>query len=122
MRDHRRARRLVVGDTLWWWSVRHDHHPPACREKLSLRRDGTFATLCLVFPGGPGRIIADGLSPGGTVGGGSLVLNLHRPGVARRFLDAALADGLMPTARGATEHDGWALFDTFAAAVQPWEM
>ncbi|WP_052849747.1 hypothetical protein [Streptomyces avicenniae] len=111
-----RTRRLVVGDTVWWWSVRHRHAPPHCGDVLSLRRDGTRGTLRLVFRQGPGRFGADALTPSGTVGDGRTWLNLHLPRVVRRFLDAAVADGLIPTVPGPVERDGWPLFDTLAAA------
>ncbi|NUP40519.1 MAG: hypothetical protein HOY76_26740, partial [Streptomyces sp.] len=37
-------------------------------------------------------------------------LNLHEPGVARAFLDAALAQGWQPGAKSGQEIDGWTLF------------
>lgn len=115
----RRLRRLVVGDTTWLWSVRHKHHP-ACHEVLSLRRQGVGVTLRIVFPSGPGRYVADGLWHSGSVtnGRGDL-LNLHEPGVVRRFLDEAAARGALPDVPGDTQLDGWPLFDALVSRGRP---
>ncbi|WP_030373635.1 hypothetical protein [Streptomyces rimosus] len=113
MRSNNRIRRLSADGTDWLWSVRHRH--PDCREVLSLHRAGTRATLRIVFRAGPGRAIGDGYLPGGTAATGSHHLNLHEPGVVRRFLDEAGARGLLPTDPGDVETDGWALFDAVVA-------
>jgi hypothetical protein len=44
-------------------------------------------------------------------------LNLHRPGVARAFLDEALAAGWSPDRQ--SELDGWSLFDAVLGRVTP---
>ncbi|MFG2140797.1 hypothetical protein [Streptomyces sp. NPDC048650] len=106
MRKHHQPRRLTVGDTSWLWSVRHRH--PDCREVLSLHREGAGATLRLVFSDAvPGRYLWDSGGIGNTAGH----LNLHEPGVVRGFLDEAAERGLLPSARGEIEIDGWPLFD-----------
>ncbi|MDT0269095.1 hypothetical protein RM844_22670 [Streptomyces sp. DSM 44915] len=115
MRKDGRLRRLVVGDTTWWWSVRHKHRP-ACHEVLSLHRQhhpGGRTTLRILFPAGPGRFVAEGHWYAGSVtnGQGDL-LNLHEPGVVHQFLQAAAARGLVPEAPGETRLDGWPLFDS----------
>ncbi|MGW0661108.1 hypothetical protein [Streptodolium elevatio] len=119
MGNDRRNRRLVVGDTTWRWSVRHRHHDGAdgsCAEVLSLRRDGTSAVLRLVFRAGNGRFVADGWWYSGCVTNGRDLLNLHEPGVVRRFVDMAAADGLFPpdAVRG-LEVDAWPLYDRLVA-------
>lgn len=40
--------------------------------------------------------------------------NLHEPGVARRFLDAAGARGLLPDTQRTVETDGWPLLEAIA--------
>ncbi|MFI9358925.1 hypothetical protein ACWGLP_20475 [Streptomyces lydicus] len=135
MRKDRPLRRLVVGEDVWLWSVRHRHGPaqvqgpgpgrPECREVLSLHHGATRATVRIVFREYPGRILAGAYLPGGAVAaraGG--MLNLHEPGVVRRFLDA-LPDEVRDAMRGneprpsaprETELDGWPLFDALTAA------
>ncbi|MFF3454129.1 hypothetical protein ACFYXH_07310 [Streptomyces sp. NPDC002730] len=117
-----RTRRLVVDEnTVYMWSVRHKHaradgRSPDCRTTLSLRREGTTARLELAFRASPGRIIAEGYWESGSVGDSERNwLNLYEPGSARRLLDEATARGLLPTAAGTTEVDGWPLFDAVVA-------
>ncbi|MET9379203.1 hypothetical protein ABZX98_34550 [Streptomyces sp. NPDC002992] len=114
-------RKLVVDDTVWLWGRRHRH--PECREILSLRRTDTpHAQLRLVFRSGEGRAVAGfPLGEGEIIGGGGHWLNLNEPGVVRRFLDEAVARGLLPVANGVTEEDGWPLFDAIVADRAPQE-
>ncbi|MFG2888506.1 hypothetical protein [Streptomyces sp. NPDC048248] len=113
MRRDRQPRRLGVGETTWLWSVRHRH--PECREILSLHHPESRTTLRLVFAPRPGRLIPDGyLHTGAVANTLGDVLNLREPGVVRRFLDEAVARGVLPTSRTETEIDGWPLFDALA--------
>jgi hypothetical protein len=110
MSRERRVRRLVIGDTTWWWTVRHRH--PDCREVLSLHHEPTGASLRVVFRPGPGRLVPDGFMPSGSVGtSGGRCLNLHEPGVVRLFADAAVRRSFEPVARRDMTIDGWPLFD-----------
>ncbi|MFC7933490.1 hypothetical protein [Streptomyces cinereoruber] len=118
MRRDGALRRLTVDDgTVWLWNVRRRHRHPGCRTVLGLRRaDSPRAVLRLVFREEPGRAVA-GFTMGRhevlAVGGGWL--NLDEPGVVRRFLDAAVTRGLVPTPNGVREEDGWPLFDALTA-------
>ncbi|MFF5424598.1 MULTISPECIES: hypothetical protein [unclassified Streptomyces] len=111
-----RVRRLTVDGQVWLWNVGHTH--PDCRTYLTLRRvEARHSALRLVFRDGPGRIVAGfpmGAGEVAAVDGGHL--NLHEPGVVRRFLDLAAARGLLPVAHGAREVDGWPLFDALTGA------
>ncbi|WP_323369617.1 hypothetical protein [Streptomyces alkaliterrae] len=116
-------RRLVAGDEVWLWSVRHGHRAGPdgrCREVLSLHRTGLEemrAVMRLVFAAGPGRYVAEGVWSSGSVSaGGGLLLNLHEPGVVRRLLESARGRGLVPE-RGEAVVDGWPLFDVVVAAA-----
>ncbi|MBL3669415.1 hypothetical protein JL475_26210 [Streptomyces sp. M2CJ-2] len=121
MRSERRLRRLVVDGTTtgettaYLWSVRHRHRTDGpCQEVLALTREGTTATVHLVFRGGEGRLVPDGFLHSGAVAlGGHAALNLHEPGVVRAFVDEAVRRGLLT---GAAELDGWELFPAVAAA------
>ncbi|MEV3991161.1 hypothetical protein AB0J57_19855 [Streptomyces sp. NPDC049837] len=115
MRRDRVPRRLVVDGTTWLWSVGHQH--PPCRELLTLRRaDARHAQLRLVFRDMRGRVTQGGYWPSGSVGDiHGHDLNLHEPGVVRRLLGEAASCGLLPTAHGIHEADGWPLFDTLVA-------
>ncbi|WP_254705523.1 hypothetical protein [Streptomyces vilmorinianum] len=127
MRRERVPRRLVVGETVWLWSVGHAHTAtrdargfpvyPDCRELLTLRRaDARHAQLRLVFRAGPGRLVPDGLGPSGSIGDrAGRDLNLHEPGVVHGLLAEAEARGLSPVAHGVTEVDGWPLFDALVS-------
>ncbi|MFZ4180673.1 hypothetical protein [Streptomyces sp. R02] len=120
MGSGRRLRKLAVNDdtageaVVYLWSVRHRHRTDGpCAEVLSLTREGTTATVRLVFRGGEGRFVPDGLLPSGAVAlGQGTALNLHEPGVVRAFADAAGRRGLL---HGPAELDGWALFPEVAA-------
>ncbi|MBT2439288.1 hypothetical protein J7E93_03975 [Streptomyces sp. ISL-36] len=110
-----------MDDTVWLWSLRHRH--PECRDVLSLRRaDARHAQLRLVFRDAPGRAVGEApLGSGEIMGTGGHFLNLNEPGVVRRLLDEAAARGLLPTAHGVREEDGWPLFDAIAAREGPQE-
>jgi hypothetical protein len=123
-RSSRKARRLIVGDATFRWSVGHLHdvtEGPAgryrdCRETLTLRRDGAPGRLLLVFGGAAGRLVPDGILESGAVGTtGGTWLNLHEPGAVRALLDEARARGWRPEDPVAAEADGWPLFDTVTA-------
>lgn len=149
-RSHRpavaRARKLIVDDEAFWFSVRHEHGmrspeaetPPrdSCRERLAIWRDGRRkGSLVVTFVGGEGRVVGDGVNPSGVVvrwlgyldGSGAVphgvvarpdgVLNLHRPGVARAVLDEAVARGW--DTMSASELDGWSLFDAVVERLGP---
>lgn len=114
MSTPRRNRPLVVGDTTWRWSVGHRHKDGvdgSCAEVLSLRREGHPGALRLVFRAGKGRYIADGWWHSGSVTNGSDLLNLHEPGVVRRFVDQVVADDLTPSDAQVKEIDAWPLYD-----------
>ncbi|MFC9791495.1 hypothetical protein ACFVJI_02480 [Streptomyces sp. NPDC127584] len=121
MRRDRVPRRLTVGSTVWLWTVGH-HHTPGCLTFLTLRRaENRHAQLRLVFRDGPGRIVAGHPFGAGDIAstGPGDILNLNEPGVARRFLDEAAARGLLPTAHGIHDEDGWPLYDTLTAQPPP---
>ncbi|WP_195911073.1 hypothetical protein [Streptomyces kaniharaensis] len=125
MRRSRKARRLVVGDETYLWTVRHAHdvedgyHYRDCREILTLRRHGAHGRLLLVFLGGEGRLVPDGYGPSGVVGTGGHWLNLNEPGTARALLDEAVARGWDAAGPAAVEVDGWAYFTPVAARREP---
>jgi len=107
-------RRLVVGEAIWLWSVRHKH--AECREILSLHHEEAGVTLRIVFRTGPDRFVAEGLWYSGSVSDGrGGLLNLHEPGVVRMLLDEAAAHGAVVNVRGETQIDGWPLFDVLVA-------
>ncbi|MFI6283172.1 hypothetical protein ACIBCM_00200 [Streptomyces sp. NPDC051018] len=121
-----RPRRLVVdSDTVCVWTVRHRHGTSGpdgsrtCHTVLSLWREGTKSRLGIVFSQAEGRVIADGYVDHGALGDSAHHwLNLHEPGVVRRFADEAAARGLLPaagSAPGNREVDGWPLFDAVVA-------
>ncbi|MFJ5139623.1 hypothetical protein [Streptomyces sp. NPDC088707] len=121
MRRDRVPRRLTVGPTVWLWTVGH-HHTPDCLTFLTLRRaENRHAQLRLVFREGPGRIVAGYPFGAGDIAaaGAGAILNLNEPGVARRFLDEAAARGLLPTAHGIHDEDGWPLYDTLTTGQAP---
>ncbi|MEV7179732.1 hypothetical protein [Kitasatospora sp. NPDC093679] len=121
-RSERKPRRMVVGEEVFLWSVGHDHASDdgegdgrRCRNLLTVRRAGVNGRLLLVFAEGPGRMVSDGFLPSGAVTtAGGPVLNLHEPGTARAFLDAALAAGAQLPDRTTCAVDGWAFFDAVA--------
>ena len=140
-----RARKLVVDDRTYWFRVRHLHDVDEsrggaseyrnCRERLTIQRDERGAApLTIVFVGGPGRGVGDGMNPSGVVirwaddwdessiprgvvARPSGVLNLHRPGVVRALLDESIArgwDSVSPL-----ELDGWGLFEAARVRLGP---
>jgi hypothetical protein len=125
IRRGKRARRLLVGELTYLWTVGHRHQVDPgpryrdCTEVLTLRLHRAPGRLLVRFTQGPGRLVADGCLPSGAVGTGECRLNLHEPGTARRLLDLALADGWHPAANQAVELDGWELFERLAEATPP---
>ncbi|ASQ93212.1 hypothetical protein [Streptomyces sp. 11-1-2] len=121
-RNDRKARRLVVGEETFLWSLRHTHRTlddgrsTDCCEALVLRLFRARGELRIVFRGGPGRTVPGGFPTAsgvvGTAEGG--FLNLHEPGTARALLDEALARGWRPDDPARCETDGWALFASVA--------
>ena len=119
VRSGKKARRLVVGNEAFLWSLGHEHRIEQgqyrdCREVLIIRRLGARGRLLIVFQEGPGRLVPDGHVHSGAVGtaeGGWL--NLHEPGTVRALLAEATARGwhLDDGARA----DGWFFFETVAA-------
>ncbi|MEU8824646.1 hypothetical protein [Streptomyces sp. NPDC048636] len=122
-RSEKKARRLVVNDKTFLWSVHHAHHALGdgryedCRETLVLRLFQARGRLRVVFRAGPDRLVPDGcFMPSGAVGtADGRALNLHEPGTVRALLDQALAQGWRPEDPPGEEIDGWALFDAVAA-------
>ncbi|MFI0721573.1 hypothetical protein [Streptomyces sp. NPDC021224] len=120
-RSSRRARRLLVGEAAYRWSVRHRHHVPDgggyqhCTEVVTLRRDGARGAVRVSFTGGPGRAVPDGILHSGAVGTDEGYLNLHEPGTARALLDEALARGWDPDTPSPLLLDGWTLFSAVRA-------
>ncbi|MGK5675247.1 hypothetical protein ACSNOB_20690 [Micromonospora sp. URMC 106] len=119
------ARVLVVGEATYRWTVSHRHHVaraddgmPRCGERLAVRRDAAPGRLEIVFMGGPGRMVPDGLLHSGGVATADGYLNLHRPGAVRALLDEALARGWRPTDPNHVECDGWDLFDGAVARLR----
>jgi hypothetical protein len=121
VRKGKKARRLVVGDETFLWSLGHEHHVEQgryedCREVLAIRRLGARGRLLIVFQEGPGRLVPDGHVHSGAVGtaeGGWL--NLHEPGTVRTLLAEATTSGWQPDDPSTEEADGWLFFDTVAA-------
>ncbi|MFJ5927723.1 hypothetical protein ACIQF6_34520 [Kitasatospora sp. NPDC092948] len=119
-RSSKKARRLVVDDETFLWSLGHEHRVEQgryqdCREFLTIRRLGARGRLLIVFQGGGGRLVPDGCLPSGAVGaaeGGWL--NLHEPGTVRALLDEATASGWNPDDPVTKQMDGWLLFDAVA--------
>ncbi|MEV8098137.1 hypothetical protein [Kitasatospora sp. NPDC085879] len=121
-RKNEAPRRMVVGDETYVWSVRHDHSRRGegderhCRTLLTVRRPGGTGRLVLTFEAGPGRMVAEAFMPAGAVEtADSPMVNLHEPGTARAFLDAALAGGWDPQGRTTLLVDGWPLLPGVAA-------
>ncbi|TDD47712.1 hypothetical protein [Saccharopolyspora elongata] len=120
VRSRKKARRLVIDDVTFLWSVRHQHHVEqdrgqVCREVLAIGRAGAPGRVRIVFQGGAGRLVPDGLLHSGGVGTGGSWLNLHEPGTVRALLDEALAGGWDPTDPSTEQIDGWLLFDAVSA-------
>lgn len=121
-RRARKARRLLVGEETYLWSVGHSHRVvegggyQGCAESLTMRRHGARGSLRVTFAVGPGRYVPDGISmPSGAVATDEASLNLYEPGTARAVLDAALAAGWDPDAPPRLLLDGWTLFPTVTA-------
>ncbi|WP_031524814.1 hypothetical protein [Streptomyces sp. NRRL F-5123] len=116
-----KARRLLVGEAAYRWSVRHRHHVPDaggyddCTEVVTLRRDGARGAVRVSFAGGPGHYVPDGILHSGAVGTDEGFLNLHEPGTARALLDEALSRGWDPDVPSPLLLDGWALFTAVRA-------
>ncbi|MDI1463230.1 hypothetical protein QEZ54_19805 [Catellatospora sp. KI3] len=117
---HRKgARVLLVGQTTYRWAGSHSHRADHaddgtpryrdCTEHVTIRRDGAPGRLDVVFAGGPGRLVSDGMLHAGAVVRGDDYVNLNRPGVVRALLDEALSRGWQPDAPGRAEFDGWLL-------------
>ncbi|MFF7128140.1 MULTISPECIES: hypothetical protein [unclassified Streptomyces] len=118
MRTERRLRRLAVGETVWYWSVRQ-HIAPAyedCRLTLSFFTGRTAENagrrLSLVFAPRANGVVSNTYFESGTVVRlpDRSHLNLYEPGTVRRLLDAAApALEAQPAVRNATV-DGWPYF------------
>ncbi|MEV6231192.1 hypothetical protein AB0L88_25365 [Saccharopolyspora shandongensis] len=120
VRSSKKARRLVIDDATFLWSVRHQHHVEQdqrqlCREVLGIGLLGAVGRVRIVFEGGAGRLVPDGLLHSGGVGTGGSWLNLHEPGTVRALLDEALANGWDPDDPSIKQIDGWLLFDAVSA-------
>ncbi|WP_155348530.1 hypothetical protein [Acrocarpospora pleiomorpha] len=121
MKRERRVRRLVDGDTIWFWSVRQKldrGRYENCLLTLSLRREGSRSRLSIVFRPGPDRVISNTYFEAGTVVAGPERnwLNLYEPNAVRGLLRIAAARGDLPTEPGTREVDGWYLFEALVAA------
>ncbi|WP_432932731.1 hypothetical protein ACQPZZ_15745 [Microbispora sp. CA-135349] len=121
MKNDRRVRHLVDGDTRWLWSVRQKldrNRYENCRLILSLWREDSRSRLSMVFRPGPDRIISNTYFEAGTVVAlpEQNWLNLYEPKTVRRLLQIAAARGELPTGPGTKELDGWRLFDALMAA------
>ncbi|MEU1403513.1 hypothetical protein ABZ471_14310 [Streptomyces sp. NPDC005728] len=120
VRSSRKARRLVVVDETFLWSLRHEHRVDQgryedCRELLTPRRWGAQGRLLIVFQRCDGRLVPDGYLPSGAVGTTDDVwLNLHEPGTVRALLDEAIGRGWNIDDPATAEFDGWDLFDLVA--------
>jgi hypothetical protein len=121
-----KPRRLVVGDRTYLYSIGHEHRVEHgdtgaqryfdCTEIVSIRLRGATGRILIAFRAGEGRIVSDGILPGGTVGTAEVgLLNLHEPGTVRALLDEAIACGWNPDATTIEHLDGWRLFDAGAA-------
>lgn len=123
-RRERTARRLLVGDETYLWSVRHSHRLPEgggyldCTESVVLRRHGARGSLRIAFPSGPGRYVPDGILQSGAVGTDEGFVNLYQPGTARALLDEALTQGWDPDDPPAVTLDGWSLLPTVRSRRQ----
>jgi hypothetical protein len=115
VKNERRLRRLVVGDTIWHWTVRQRvrHTYDDCRLTLSLYPEGTRRRLALVFRPRQDRIISNTYFDSGALVRlpDRTYLNLHEPGTVRRLLDAARPILDLHTSEQVIEVDGWQYFD-----------
>ena len=122
MTRERTSRRLVIGDNVFIWSLRHKHLPDRsanhrCREVLGIRREEERGRLEFVFRSGPGHAVGDGCYSGqvGIVNG--VWLNLHMPGVVRALLDQAIERGWHPAAPTLLTINGWTFADAIASRL-----
>ncbi|GGN56867.1 hypothetical protein GCM10011579_018480 [Streptomyces albiflavescens] len=115
MGNERRLRRLIVGDTTWYWTVRQRVRPAYddCRLTLSLRPEGTRRRLALVFRPSQDRIVSNTYFESGALVRlpDRTYLNLHEPGTVRRLLDAAMPILDLRPSEQVIEVDGWRYFD-----------
>ncbi|MFE9094870.1 hypothetical protein [Streptomyces sp. NPDC007264] len=115
MKNDRRLRRLVAGDTTWYWTVRQRVRPAYedCRLTLSLYHEDKRHQLALIFRPGPDRVISDCYFESGTVVRlpDRSHLNLYEPGTVRRLLDVVASTLDLFTSERAIEVDGWLYFD-----------
>ncbi|SOD91122.1 hypothetical protein [Streptomyces sp. Ag109_G2-15] len=118
MRNERRLRRLAVGETVWYWTVRHRVGPTHgdCRLTLSFctggPAKGVGRRLSLVFAPCVLGVVSNTYFESGTVVRlpDRSHLNLYEPGAARRLLDAAApALHAQPAVRNVAV-DGWPYF------------
>ncbi|GLX01550.1 hypothetical protein [Microtetraspora sp. NBRC 16547] len=121
MKNDRRLRRLVDGDTIWLWSVRQKldrNRYENCRLTLSLWREGSRSRLSIVFRPGPDRVISNTYFEAGTVVAlpERDELNLYEPKTIHRLLQIAAAREELPMGPGTREIDGWHLFEALMAA------
>ncbi|MEV6429152.1 hypothetical protein [Nocardia sp. NPDC051463] len=106
-----RRRVLTVVAQQYLWTTYH-HHVDGCEEVLRLRQLGSVAGLTLVFrPDGERHVSDGGPSVTGVIWIGDRFLNLNKPGVVRRFVDAAIDAGWMAEAHTVGRRNGWDLFD-----------
>lgn len=120
VRSKGKARRLVVGEETFLWSLGHEHRVDQsqyqeCREILIIRPFAAKGRLLIVFRQGSDQLVTDGCLSSGTVGtvkGG--FLNLHEPGTIRALLEEAISHGWCFDNPGTQQMDGWALFDVVA--------
>ncbi|MFF4779629.1 hypothetical protein ACFY05_43130 [Microtetraspora fusca] len=121
MKNDRRLRRLVDGDTICLWSVRQKldrNRYENCRLTLSLWREGSRSRLSIVFRPGPDRVISNTYFEAGTVAAlpERDELNLYEPKTVHRLLQIAAAREELPTRPGTREIDGWQLSEALMAA------
>lgn len=116
VKNDRRLRHLVAGDTTWHWTVRQQLRPDyaECRLTLSLYPEGTRRRLTLTFRPSQHRIISNCYFESGT-----LVrlpdhthLNLYEPRTVRRLLDTTQPVLNLRASEPVIELDGWPYFDT----------
>lgn len=124
----RRIHWICVGTDRYRRSRRHVHEEiestpgqfANCRDILGFRREGSHGGVFITFRSGDGFLVAGGypMHAGEIRHADDRGLNLNMPGVIRAFLDAAIARGWQPEAKGRTDFDGWSLFDAaFATAT-----
>ncbi|MEV0523529.1 hypothetical protein AB0I66_08895 [Streptomyces sp. NPDC050439] len=125
-RSEKKARRLVVGEEVFLWTVGHTHRTlpgggfEDCCEVLTLRQHQAPGRLRVLFREGPGKLVPDGYLHSGAVGTAESgrYVNLHEPGAVRALLDAAMAQGWRPDDPARRELDGWVFFEAVAARTR----